>query len=204
MSNLNAVFFDFDGVLCTDRFYTTLEPDYPQVINWINQHVFGGEKYADRWMRGEYTYRQINKIIADATGIPYPLLNERMLASIHLMKVNPVVLQFAEDLKKKSIKTAIVTGNMDVFDEITVPEKKLDKIFPVIVNSWDFKLMKQDENGILFDIALQRLGLYSYKGVTLVDDSLAYCDMFKEKGGDYYHYTDQEAFEKWAKELLSF
>jgi len=59
--------------------------------------------------------------------------------------------------------------------------------------------MKQDENGRLFDIALHRLGLGSYEGVLLVDDSVTYCDIFREKGGEVYQYSDQQAFELWTK-----
>lgn len=47
-----AVFFDFDGVLSRDRFYSTLTIDYPQVSEYVNNVIFKGEqKIADRWMR---------------------------------------------------------------------------------------------------------------------------------------------------------
>jgi FMN phosphatase YigB (HAD superfamily) len=203
MSKLIAVLFDFDGVLCTDRFYTTLEPEYPDVISWINRHVFGGENYFVRWMRGEYTHRQINAIIAEKTGLEFNKLNELFIESVRQMKINPVVIEFAKKLQHKNIKTALVTGNMDIFNEITVPEKQLDKVFPVIVNSYDFNLLKVDENGKLFDIALHQLGLASCEGVILVDDSLTHGQIFKEKGGEFFYYTGQEAFEKWAKEFFT-
>ena len=196
---MSAVFFDFDGVLCTDRFYTTLIPEYPQALEWIGEHIFSGEKYCDRWMRGEFTYQQINSLISNATGIPLERLNELLITSVRRMKVNTALIRLAETIKNKDIKTALVTNNMDIFNEITVPEKHLGKTFPVIVNSCDFKLMKQDENGRLFDIALHRLGLGSYEGVLLVDDSVTYCDIFREKGGEVYQYSDQQAFELWTK-----
>jgi FMN phosphatase YigB (HAD superfamily) len=200
MSKISAVFFDFDGVLCTDRFYSTLKPDYPHVLDFIGEHIFGGEKYADRWMRGEYNYRQINKIISDATGISYEKLKELLITSVCRMAVNPALVQFAEILKQKHIKTALVTNNMDVFNEITISEKRLDNTFPVIVNSYDYKIMKQDENGRLFDIALRKLGLSSYEGVLLIDDSVTCCDIFREKGGAAYQYTDLIDFKKWARD----
>jgi hypothetical protein len=91
---------------------------------------------------------------------------------------------------------------MDIFNEITVPEKQLDKAFPVIMNSYDYKIMKQDENGRLFDIALQGLGLSSYEGVLLIDDSPPYCDIFRGKGGEVYRYSNPEDFERWANKLM--
>jgi FMN phosphatase YigB (HAD superfamily) len=202
MPEISAVFFDFDGVLCTDRFYSTLLPDYPHVLDFIGEHIFGGEKYCDRWMRGEFTYRQINKIISDATGIPLEKLHTLLISSVRRMTVNPSLIHFAEKLNKRDIKTALVTNNMDVFNEITIPDKRLDKVFPVIVNSYDFKLMKQDENGRLFDIALKKLGLGSYEGVLLIDDTPAYCEIFRQKGGNPYRYSGPADFNGWIKDSL--
>jgi FMN phosphatase YigB (HAD superfamily) len=203
MPPLSAVFFDFDGVLCMDRFYTTLLPDYPGVLDWVGAHIFSGEKYCDRWMRGEYTYRQINAIISRATTIPLERLNELFVESVKQMKVNEVVLDFARALNEKHIRTALVTGNMDIFNQITMPDKKLTRFFPVIINSYDYKMMKQDENGRLFDIALDKLGLNSYNDVFLIDDSPTYCDIFRAKGGRVYQYVDEPAFKKWANRVLS-
>jgi FMN phosphatase YigB (HAD superfamily) len=197
MSKISAVFFDFDGVLCTDRFYSTLIPAYPHIVDWIGNHIFSGEKYCDRWMRGEFTYRRINQIISNATGIPLETLNDLFVASVRQMTINSALIKLAEKLKGKHIKTALVTNNMDVFNEITIPEKELDKTFPVIVNSYNFKMMKQDENGRLFDIALNRLGLSSYEGVLLIDDSIGCCAIFKQKGGEVYQYSNQNDFEEW-------
>jgi FMN phosphatase YigB (HAD superfamily) len=202
LSTISTVFFDFDGVLCTDRFFAALKPDYPHVQDWISQHVFGGEKYCDRWMRGELNYRQVNRIIAGATGISPELLDKILIAGVGRMKVNAALIQFAENLKQKDVKVALVTNNMDVFSEITVPAKQLDKTFPVIVNSFEYGLMKQDKNGRLFDIALNWLGLNSYDDVLLIDDTPAYCEIFKNKGGQVYQYANQEDFLKWAKDFV--
>jgi len=202
MSQISAVFFDFDGVLCTDRFFAALKPDYPQVQEWISQHVFGGEKYGDRWMRGEFTYRQINRIIAGATGISNDLLDKVLIAGVGRMKVNAALIQFAEKLKQNDIKVALVTNNMDVFNEITIPVKQLDRTFPLIVNSCDFKLLKQDENGRLFDIAREKLSFATFKDILLIDDSVTYCEIFKEKGGKIYQYSNQADFFQWAKDFV--
>jgi FMN phosphatase YigB (HAD superfamily) len=205
MSTISAVFFDFDGVLCTDRFYTTLLPEYPQVVRWIGNNIFGGEKYCDAWMRGEFTWWEINKLIAAATGIDCELLDERLEESVRLMQINTTLIQFADRLKQNGVKTALVTGNMDIFNEITVPEKGLDKVFPLILNSWDYKLMKQDEEGRIFDIAREKLGLPDFKDILLIDDSPIYCAIFKAKGGQVYQYSNEADFLKWVKDsVLSF
>jgi FMN phosphatase YigB (HAD superfamily) len=177
-------------------------PEYPHVFDWIGKHIFSGDKYCDRWMRGTFNYRQINAIIANNTKIPLQRLDELFIASVKQMRINPVVIKSARTLREKHIRTALVTNNMDVFNEITIPEQRLDKTFPVIVNSYDFKMMKQDENGRLFDIALRKLGLSSYEDVLLIDDSVTCCDIFKEKGGEIYHYSNQQAFIEWSEELI--
>jgi FMN phosphatase YigB (HAD superfamily) len=200
MPDVSAVFFDFDGVLCTDRFYTTLLPDYPLASKFIGNSIFGGaHQYADRWMRGEFTYHQINRIISDATGMPFEKLTELFRASVRQMRLNPSLIQFALSLNKRGTRTALVTCNMDVFNEITVPEKGLDAVFPVIVNSFDYGLLKHEENGKMFDIALEKLGLDSYREVWLIDDSPIFCAAFEAKGGRAYRYTGLKDFELWLK-----
>jgi FMN phosphatase YigB (HAD superfamily) len=198
--NTLAVFFDFDGVLCADRFYVTLEEDYPSAWKFINENIFGeNHEYAHRWMKGELTSSDINEYVSAETGIPFDKLTELFKTSVRQMKINPFLIQFAQDLKLENIKTTLVTGNMDIFNEITIPDKKLDDVFPVIINSFDYKLLKHDENGKLFDIALEKLGLNSYKDTWLIDDSPVICDLFTAKGGKAYQYSGQKEFERWLK-----
>jgi FMN phosphatase YigB (HAD superfamily) len=203
MQQLRAVLFDFDGVLCTDHFYTTLKQKYPQVIKFINENIFSGpQHYADRWMKGEFSYHQINKLISDTTGIPFEELTELFKTSVRQMKISPALIQLALLLKKRGTKIALVTGNMDIFNEITIPEKHLADIFSVIVNSCDYKMGKYDDNGKLFDIALEKLGLSSFQGVLLVDDSLTSCTIFTAKGGLAHQYSGQAELELWLKRFF--
>jgi len=196
-----AVFFDYDGVLCTDRFYATLKQDYFQALQFIDETIFGGpQKYADRWMRGEFSYHEINQLISDATDIPFDKLTILFKAGVRQMRKNQALIQFALSLKRRGIKIALVTNNMDIFNEITVPEKKLAEVFPVIINSFDYKILKHDENGKLFDLALEKLGLDSYQGVWLIDDRPTPCAVFAAKGGDAYQYSEQKEFELWLEQ----
>jgi|WetSurMetagenome_2_1015567.scaffolds.fasta_scaffold401078_1 FMN phosphatase YigB (HAD superfamily) len=200
MRKYSAVLFDFDGVLCTDRFYSNIEKDFPLAIRFINETIFDGvHNYANRWMRGEFSYHEINKLISKATSVPFDRLTEVFIASVRQMRINPTLVQFALSLKQRGIKTALVTDNMDIFSEITIPEKRLADIFPVIINSFDHKRLKLDDNGKLFDIALEKLGLDSYKGVCLVDNSSSVCALFSSKGGYSYQYSGQKEFESWVK-----
>jgi FMN phosphatase YigB (HAD superfamily) len=141
----------------------------------------------------------INRLISEATGVPFDKLTDLFIESVRRMRVNSTLTQYALSLKQKGIKIALVTNNMDIFNEITIPEKGLADVFPVIVNSFDDKRMKHDDNGKLFDIAMEKLGLDSYKGVCLVDDSLSNCALFSARGGYTYQYSGLESFEAWVK-----
>jgi FMN phosphatase YigB (HAD superfamily) len=195
-----AIFFDFDGVLCTDRFYTTLHSDLPEVMKFIDEAVFGGENnYSDRWMRGELTYKEVNKIISAATGVSFEKLTELFIKSVRQMTVNPEIIRFASSCRYEGIKTALVTDNMDIFNEITVTEKHLAEVFPVIVNSCDYGILKLEDDGRLFDITLEKAGLKSYIDVWLIDNSPRACTAFINKGGQAYLYTGQTEFNAWLK-----
>jgi FMN phosphatase YigB (HAD superfamily) len=200
---LKAVFFDYGGVFSKSRFYSTLPPEYSNVSKYIDDDLFGGDRQlVDNWMRGEFTYRDVNRIIATATGINLEELNELFLQSIRMMNLNIQLIEFAKQLKDKGVPTAIVTDNMDIFNELTVPEKRLDKFFTKIINSYDYKILKCDENGKLFDIAIAKLGLNSYDGVLLIDDSENNCRIFEGKGGIAHRYNNFEALEKYYTETF--
>jgi FMN phosphatase YigB (HAD superfamily) len=200
MKKLEAVFFDFDGVLCTDYFYTTLQEEYPDVLEFVNQEIFRGErKYSDRWMRGEFVYDDINKMISSATGIKLEKLTKLFIESIKLMKINKELLELAQSLKQSGVQIALVTNNMDIFNEVTIPYNSFDKVFPVIINSSDHGAMKHEQNGKLFDIALQQLGLDSLNNILLIDDSEKACKMFESKGGMTYLFSDIKDFRAWSK-----
>ena len=96
---------------------------------------------------------------------------------------------------------ALVTDNMDVFNEITIPHHRLGGYFSVIVNSCDHGLLKKDEGGRLFDIALARLGAEDYTQALLIDDS-ANVARSSRQGGTVHTYTDYEEFERWMSDNL--
>ncbi len=201
MTKAEAVLFDFDGVLCTDKFYTNLAGDYPDVHDFITTQLFGGDfTTVIDWMKGVYTYNEINLLISEATGIPFTTLTEYFIESVRAMKLNEPLLRFASSLRRNEVKTAIVTGNMDIFNIVTVPENKLYNYFQEIVNSCDYGLLKNEENGKLFDITLEKLGLASFENTWLIDDSPVNCALYESKGGKSYRYTGQPDFEAWLED----
>lgn len=200
MPKTNAVIFDFDGVLCQDYFYTTVKGKYKHVRNFIEKKIFGYNKeLVDEWMRGEKSSRDINMYIAKETDIDYRLLSKLFKESVKKMEIDHDLLQYAKRLKTCGLKIALVTNNMDVFNEITIPHKKLDSTFPAIVNSCDFGCLKHEKNGLLFVVVLERIQHKEFGSTLLIDDSDKACDMFKSKGGQVYKFTNKNYFFKWAK-----
>ncbi|MBU3925346.1 hypothetical protein KJ854_05455 [Patescibacteria group bacterium] len=198
-----TIIFDFDGVLCRDYFYTNLKAFYPLVSDFINTRIFAkGSDVPDKWMRGELTADEVNKFISDNTGIDFDELSNLFVESVHAMKIDNRLLNLAKIVLSGGGKVALVTNNMDVFNKITIKNHNLDKIFPVIVNSSDYGIMKHDENGRLFDIAMEKLGVSNYDDTLLIDDSSKARMVFESKGGATFPYENYEQFEPWMKENL--
>lgn len=170
---MKAVFFDFDGVICHDLFYTTLKKDYADVYTFIQEEVFS-TSLVDKWMRNEKTSSDINKLIAQETRIDFNTLDFLFRESVKQMKFDQKVINFISSL---SCKKALVTDNMDIFNEIT--KKRLEYLFPTIIVSCDYGTLKKEG---LFDIALEEMGLSSYNDTLLFDDSKEVISAFKGKG----------------------
>lgn len=85
---------------------------------------------------------------------------------------------------------------MDVFTEITIPRHRPYALFDVIINSADRGMLKKEEQGKLFDIALTALGTDGENSL-LIDDSNSTIELYKQKGGKGFLY-------KSATELKTF
>jgi len=189
-----TILFDFDGVLCKDRFYaSTLLPEHEEVSDWIQKNVFskGGShnELVRPWMKGERTSDDINRVISENTGIKYEDLKSLYEESIRQMRLDENVLMLAKELKEKGIKIGIVTDNMDVFSQITVPHKKLTGLFNVIVNSADYGKLKNENEGELFDIALRALD-EKIGSSLMIDDAERTIELYWKKGGRGFLYKD--------------
>ena len=142
--NYKAILFDFDGVLCKDRFYIkTLLHRYPKVYDWIQLNIFGNKDLVSDWMKNLITSYHINKLISDATGMDIALLNELYEQSILTMELDKDIISLAQSLRTSGKRLGVVTDNMDVFSTITVPNHNLNKIFDVIANSADYGILKR-------------------------------------------------------------
>lgn len=186
--NLKAILFDFDGVLCHDKFYEkTLLPEYAPVYDWLQSNIFGDKELVKKWMRNEVSTEAINRLIAENTGIGFESLTKLFEDSVRQMELNLEIMKLAEDAKLSGKKIAIVTDNMEIFSRITVPHHGLDSIFDFIINSADQGCLKKDAASELFDIVQKNLQI-DYRDCLLIDDSAGNIDLFKQKGGQGHVY----------------
>ena len=190
MKAYEAVFFDFDGVLCHDHFYDKVFlAEQPEVCAWVNTHIFNDIELTRKWMRGQLSSCEINDYVASSIGMDQLELMEKFDESVRRMRLDERMVELVERLSLAGIKTGIVTDNMDAFSTITVPEKNLNDLFNVIINSSDHGCLKQDENGKVFDRALQALGVKIEKALH-IDDSPKNIELFKDKGGQGFLYKN--------------
>jgi len=201
--NIRTILFDFDGVFCHDRFYVkTLLPKHRKTYDWIQENLFErNQDFVHRWMKGQITSSEVNRWIAEKTDIDCEQLVHLFSESVRLMVIDQELLELITQLRNKGIKIGLVTDNMDVFSTITITSHKLNERFDAIINSADYGFLKKDENGKLFDIALERVG-ESIEESLLVDNSATAIALFKQKGGQAYLYENFRVFEEWAQKNL--
>ena len=185
-----AVLFDFHKTLCHDNFYeSVLSAEHANVREWITKNIFQNSELVKEWMRGKTDWRSIHTHIVAATGIDRELLDRAFIESVKRMRLDEEMIRLAQELKQKGFIVAIVTDNMDIFSEITVPYHGLADVFDVIFNSADQTLLKGDEHGKLFAIVADKIGIATNQSI-LIDDSKKTTDLFRELGGLAITHTD--------------
>ncbi len=149
-------------------------------------------------MKNEMTMYDVNKYVSEQTWIKYSILLNLFEESIKNMTLNQNLIDIALQLKQQWKNIAIVTNNMDCFTTITISHNKLNEIFPHIINSSDYGMLKQEEGWKLFDIAMDKVGCIEYKDTLLIDDSQTERDTFEKKWWHTFAYSDFKTFKQWA------
>ncbi|MFH0739963.1 MAG: HAD family hydrolase [bacterium] len=188
---IKAIIFDFDGVLCHDRFYEEmLVPKHQELYDWLQENIFSNEDLFCQWMRNEVNTSDINKIIAKGTGYREKFLSIVLLESLQAIRLEEKMFGLAKSLKEVyNKKIALVTDNMDVFSEVIAKKHKLSEIFDVVVNSADHGCLKAEQNGRLFEEALKVLD-EEIGECLFIDNSPRNVEAFKQKGGQGFLYNN--------------
>lgn len=180
---MKTLFVDFDGTICHDRFWRSLNQSKYDVVQEI---LFKqNSDLVNEWMRGKYSSEYINEFVATETGISYPHLWEIFQNDCKTMQVEKDIFELLSQLRT-NYHLVLITGNMDSFSRFTMPALKLDSYFDVIVNSYTKGQLKTDNNGESFLKYLDGLITDSI----LIEDSQKSCDIFTQLGGTVLQVRD--------------
>ena len=191
------LFIDFDGTLCHDRFWRSIDASS---FEKIQNFLFGANKSkVDEWMRGIHSSEEINQLISKELNVPFEKVWEIFVADCENMNIPVDVLNRIENLRK-NYHTILITDNMDCFTRFTVPALKLNSYFDSIINSFDNKKFKSDNDG---DIFLQVVNGHGSKieDSILMDNSKGACNTFSKLGGMTRFVTSEKPLAFWLKTL---
>ena len=193
---INSVIFDFDGTLCSGRYFELLGSD---ALALIGELVFGdnSDRWADPWMRGELTCHDIVFYLSEHLAVPEAEILSALYRGCADMTLNPNLHAFALRQGEAGRKTALVTANMDVFTEIVAPAHGLDRLFDLVLNSADHGTLDKRS---LWDKAFEAFGPeHAYATSLLIEDNPGMVALFESQGGIAYRYEGDAAFQVWSQ-----
>ena len=194
-----ALLIDFDGTLCHDRFWRSLEPAENREA--VQRFVFAENKeLVGEWMKGKLSSEEVNHLVADRLQIDYQSLWYTFVSDCTAMKVDAADLKRIAILKK-TYNVILITDNMDSFERFTVQALKLKDHFDVIISSSSEGVFKNEDGGALIRIALERAGSAA-RGSVFIDNSPKTCALFDEMRGRSLLVTKESPLSHWL-DLLS-
>ena len=192
--SIRCIVFDFGRTLSSGPYFGPLGREG---IARVSTLVFGDNspRWADPWMRGELSSRDVARYLAEHTPYAVEELLDALRRGCSDMAFNPAVWDLAVEQRGLVRKLALVTANMDVFSEVVVPAHRLDETFHAIVNSADYGTL---DKANLWQHAFDLIGEgCSYAQSLLVEDSLRNVELFRALGGQAYLYTDDASLRAW-------
>ena len=200
LRSINCVVFDFGGTLSSEPYFKLLPP---RALEQVDRTLFGKEDphIGQGWATGLLSSRDVANYLSPKTGLSPGFILSALYEGCAQIEFNEAVWDFVGEQGRLGRKTVLVTGNFDVFTEVVVPARGLDKVFDAIVNSCDYGTGDKDE---LWPIAFDMLGEgYGYSGSLLIEDTSHEVVRFREAGGVAYQYTDDAAFRRWLRRSAS-
>ncbi len=198
-SNITCIVFDFGFTLSSDLYFKIPPLECPNFQERIQEHIFADEDLVNEWMRGDVTITDIAGRLAPIVHMEVPRIVQFLELGCQSLEFNEAVLAFALEQRKQGRKTAIVTGNMDVFTKVVVPHHNLAARFDVIINSFDYQ---EIDKSILWPCAFELLGGgIGYRQSLLIEDGARNVAKFRAHGGYAYQYADDESFRAWLESV---
>jgi len=199
LADIQCIVFDFGFTLSSDLFFKVAPPECPAWQRLIQQHIFSDAALVDNWMSARVTMAEIAEQLAPIVGMAVPRIIAFLKLGCEKLNFNEAVLAFAIRQRALGRKTAIVTGNMDVFTQVVVPAHNLGSQFDVIINSFDYR---EIDKYILWERAFEQLGAgLGYPQSLLIEDGEKNVSKFRAKGGMAYRYENDERFLDWLMSI---
>ena len=131
--DIRAMIIDFGFRLSSDYYFRELGLQY---TDRIAQFVFSRDsEIGRRWMGGLISSHEVSKRLFDCLGLSADEIHSALARGCSRMSFNQSVWNFARIQRVEGRKLAVVTGNADIFREVIVPSRGLDREFASIVNS---------------------------------------------------------------------
>jgi hypothetical protein len=193
--DIRCIVFDFGFTLSSDLYFKIAPPECPEWLDLIQANIFSNNELIDEWMAGIVTMQDIAEKLAPIVGMQVPRILEFMELGCRDLSFNEAILDFAIRQRELGRKTAIVTGNMEVFTKIVVPRHRLGEKFDIILNSFDYRAI---DKSVLWAKAFGLLGNgIGYQQSLLIEDGERNVRKFRERGGYAYQYENDERFLAW-------
>jgi len=194
---IRSVIFDFAYTLCSELYFKPLGQD---ALDLIDRLIFGDSstRWADPWMTGELTSRDIAAYLSEHLHESEDEILSALRLGCSNLTFNPAVYSFALQQRRNGRKTALVTGNVDVFTEVVVPCHGLNGVFDVVLNTADHGTR---DKGVLWRRAFRAFGPeYDFQSSLLIEDGSKWVSLFESLGGWAYRYEEDRAFQDWLEQ----
>lgn len=185
------LFVDFDGTICHDRFWRSLNAG---LYEKIQQFLFRENKeMVNDWMRGKHTSEDVNAVIADHIGVSFEELWTLFRKDCETMSIPTSILEKLKSLRDR-FHVVLMTDNMDCFDRFTIPALDLQSYFDAIHNSCNTGKFKNDNQGEVF-IEYAKQYSVPLRDAILIDNSPSACAVFSNLGGTAHLVCEKEGTE---------
>ena len=190
IEEIKCFVFDFGGTLSSHPYFYVCPPNCPDWVDLFQNHVFSDSLIFDQWMVGTISAEDVAEMMAPITRLPGSEVLEYMKKGLRNLSQNDAVRRLAITAKEMGKRTVLVTGNIDLFDSVVVPDLDLESLFDVIVNSSRSGELRKS---LLWDEVFKILGGdLTYESSLLIEDSSKSVNMFREQGGFGHHYRDDQ------------
>lgn len=198
-ADIACIVFDFGFTLSSDLYFKVAPPECPNWQALIQQRIFSNSVLVDCWMAGVATIHDIAEELAPVVNMEVSRIVGFLEIGCQNMNFNEAVWEFAIKQRAAGRKTAIVTGNMEVFTKIVVPCHSLSDKFDIIINSFDYQ---EIDKTVLWAKAFEILdhGI-GYGQSLLIEDGQKNVRKFRENGGYAYQYENDAQFMQWLESV---